>query len=76
MKITNYRVLFQAHAINLQKMALKIPLEQVSDVGKRNTMLIVPNGIFIQTKTGIEYKFVVWGRTRLINLIQNNLNKE
>lgn len=75
MKITNQRILFEAHAINLQKMPAEIPLGQISEVRKRNTLGIVPNGILIRLKSGIEYKFVVWGRERLINLIQTHLPK-
>jgi hypothetical protein len=75
MKVTNYRVLFEPNAINLQKMPAEIPLEQIAEVRNRNTMRIVPNGMLIRTKAGIEYEFVVWGRGRLISLIQRHLSK-
>lgn len=76
MKITNQRVLFEPHTVNIQKQPAEILLEQVAEVRKRNTLGVVPNGILIRTKSGIEYKFVVWGRERLINLIQGHLPKE
>ncbi len=47
MKITNRRILFEAHAINLQKMPAEIPLDQIAEIRERNTLGIVPNGILI-----------------------------
>jgi hypothetical protein len=69
LKITNKRLIFEAHAVNIQKQVLEVPLNQIKEVGQRNTMFIVPNGIFVRLKTGVEYKFVVWGRNELIDLI-------
>ena len=74
MKITNRRVLFEPTFLNIQKQTAEIPFEQIAEVGKRNTMRILPNGMLIRTKLGTEYKFVVWGRDRLIALIQNHLS--
>jgi len=73
MKITNRRVIFESHAINLQKIPAEIPMSDISLVGPQNTMLIVPNGLVIRLKSGMEYKFVVWGRGRLISLIQQHM---
>jgi len=73
MKITNRRVIFESHAINLQKILAEIPMSDISLVGPQNTMLIVPNGLVIRLKSGMEYKFVVWGRGRLISLIQQHM---
>ena len=75
MKITDRRVLFEPHAINIQRQPAEIPFEHIAEVRKRNTMGIIPNGILILTKSGIKYKFVVWGRERLISLIQSHLYK-
>lgn len=69
LKITNRRVVFEPHALNLQRIPAEILLSDVAEVGPRNTLGIVPNGMFIRTKAGVEYRFVVWGRDRLIGLI-------
>ncbi len=70
LKITSSRVLFDPHDINLQKMPAEIPLSDIAEVRKRNTWGIIPNGLLIRTKTGVEYKFVAWGRDRLISVIE------
>ena len=74
MKITDKRIIFEPHAVNLQKMVAEIPLSQVTDVTPRNTLMIVPNGILVRLKSGVEYKFVVRGRERLIDIIRQHMN--
>lgn len=69
LKITNRRVVFEPHSVNLQKNAAEILLTDIAVVSKRNTAGFVPNGMSIRTKGGVEYKFVVWGRDKLIDLI-------
>jgi len=81
MKITNRRVLFEPRTVlfppeklqKLQKIPTEISLAQIAEVSRRNTWGIIPNGILIRTKSNIEYKFVVWSREQLINIIQNRL---
>jgi len=70
LKITNRRLVFQPHAINLQRSPVDISLGDIAAAGKRNTLGLIPNGFFVRTKAGVEYKFVVWGRSRLIGIIQ------
>lgn len=73
LKITSGRLLFQPHAINLQSQPEQILMGDIVEVGKRNTMWIVPNGMFVRTRAGQEFKFVVWGREKLIKLIQSRI---
>ena len=73
LKITSRRLLFEPHAINVQTNPEEILLGDVVEVGKRNTPWIVPNGMFVRTRAGQEFKFVVWGRNELIRLIQSSL---
>jgi hypothetical protein len=73
MIITNLRVLFRPHAFNIQKQPAEIPLNDIAEVGKRKTMRIESNGMFIRAKSGVEYGFVVKERERLIQLIQKNI---
>jgi hypothetical protein len=70
MQITTHRILFKAHAINFQKEPAEIDLRDVTEVGPRNTLGFVPNGMYVRTKDGTEYRFVVWGRGNLIKIIQ------
>ncbi len=75
LKITNRRVMFEPHAINFQKIPAEIHLSEIAEVGARNTMGFVPNGVFLRTKSGVEYNFVVWGRAKLIGLIERLILK-
>ena len=73
--LTNERVVFKSHSINIQTHELSIPFNQIEDIGKRNTLLIVPNGIFIKLITGKIEKFVVWKRNEWISKIKEFLKK-
>ena len=75
LKITSRRVLFEPHAVNLQKIPAEILLSDIREVSKRNTMGLVPNGMLIRTRGGVEYKFVVWGREKLISIIESRIRK-
>jgi len=70
LKLTTRRLLFEPHAINIQRNPLEISVGDIAEVRKRNTMGLIPNGVLVRTKGGVEYKFVVWGRDKLIRLIQ------
>lgn len=68
-KVTNFRVIFEAHALNIQSQPEIIPLNEIVAAGKRNTIGIIPNGIFIRTSDGNEFRFVTWKREQLLSAI-------
>jgi len=67
--ITNERLLFNPHMINIQTEPVEINMADIIGVEKRNTMGLVPNGIKITNRYGSEFKFVVYKRAQLIDLI-------
>lgn len=71
-KVTTKKVIFKSHVLNIQRIIEEIPLSNIESVTKRNTMGIIPNGMSIRLKSGVEYKFVVNGREELISLIEKN----
>ena len=71
LRVTNYRLLFDAHAINIRYEAIEISLAIVAEARPRNTLFVVPNGMLVRTLNGTDYKFVVWGRRGLIDLINS-----
>jgi len=87
LSITSHRVLFEANEINLQtqpgdilgsesnlqQQPAEILLSDIAEVSKLNTMGIIPNGLLIRTKVNVVYKFVVWRRGKLIELINSRL---
>ncbi|MGO0059497.1 GRAM domain-containing protein [Brevibacillus fluminis] len=70
MTITNERIIFTPHVLNIQTKPLEIGIHEITAVEKRNSLFIVPNGIKIVVKHGQAYKFVVWKREELIGLIR------
>lgn len=75
MKITEKEIVFTPHSINLNRNELTINMSDITDVGKRNTYYIVPNGLRIVVKSGEEYKFVVNNRNKLIKRISEQISK-
>jgi hypothetical protein len=60
---------FRAHAYNRQPEPLEIPIDEIVEVRKTRTMGIIPNGLAVFTKLGLEVRFVVGDRDRFIDEI-------
>jgi hypothetical protein len=71
--LTNNRVIFKSHAFNIQRHTDIFPLDEIVDIGKRKSMGIIPNGIFIKMKDGRIEKFVVKNRSKWLAEIQDRL---
>ena len=63
------KLIFNSHTLNMQTGSTVIEYSQIRDVRKRSTMGLVPNGILIVTKDGMEYKFVVFNRSKIIEFL-------
>ncbi|MCK4666416.1 hypothetical protein KAU33_06690 [Candidatus Dependentiae bacterium] len=72
-RVTDKRVLFHPHALNVQKDPEEIDLPDIVAIVKKNTLGIFPNGIFMKLKDGRELHFVVNKRDRIINLINHHI---
>lgn len=75
LKITSRRVIFRAHPFNIQRAPAEILLSDIAEVSKRYSGGLVPNGMLIRTRAGVDYKFVVWNRGRLIRIIESRIHK-
>jgi len=71
--ITSKRIKFTPHAFNLQSIPLEVPFSDIANAVAVNTMYIIPNGMKVCTKSGVVYQFVVWGRQRLVGLINGQV---
>lgn len=71
LSVTSERLRFKPHVLNVQSEVEEILLDDIVDVGKRNTLFVIPNGMRITTFLGRDYHFVVGKRTGLIELIRN-----
>jgi hypothetical protein len=56
--LTNKRLIFESHSLNIQNHQCVIPLETITGFKKCSTGLVFPNGLLIEAGTGSE-KFVV-----------------
>nr|WP_198044629.1 GRAM domain-containing protein [Lysinibacillus timonensis] len=71
--ITDKRLIFNAHKLNLQGGATEIHLTDIDSVTKASTFKIIPNRLIVHTKEGKTYKFVVYKRDKLWQLISDHL---
>jgi len=65
--LTSQRLIFEAHAINIQSGNTIIDLSNIDSTEKcwtkiLNLIPLIPNSLAINSKTGEEYKFVLFGR--------------
>jgi hypothetical protein len=65
--LTNQRLLFKSHSLNIQTGSTDIPLAEV--LGTRlcwtkflGVIPLLPNSLAIETTSGTEYRFVLFGR--------------
>ncbi|MFH2143196.1 MAG: GRAM domain-containing protein [Bacteroidota bacterium] len=71
--ITNKRIVFKSHSINLQNHELTIMYPEILSIELYNTLGIVPNGLKIITKSGKNEKFVVWKRKIIKKIIEGKI---
>lgn len=57
--LTNKRLVFKSHKLNIQNHELSIPLNEIKDAGRHKTLGIVNNGLTITTIDDNTEKFVV-----------------
>lgn len=50
-------------------------MSDVVEVGKRETLGLIPNGFLIKTSAGMEYKFTAFAPTEIVGMIQGRLRK-
>ena len=62
MYLTDQRLLFRYHSMNIQRHELSIPLREISEAKPRMTYGFIPNGLEIKTFDGRLEKFVVEDR--------------
>ncbi|GAB6931110.1 hypothetical protein JCM10914A_50930 [Paenibacillus sp. JCM 10914] len=74
LNITNRRLSFNPHAFNLQTQPEEIMIEDIVRIDKGKSWGFIPNIMLITTKNGNVYKFVVYKRDKLIELISSYMS--
>jgi hypothetical protein len=59
MYLTNQRLVFKSHKLNIQKHQLSIDLPSITEVARKKTLGILNNGLIVTTTDGRKEKFVV-----------------
>jgi hypothetical protein len=67
--LTRTTLKFRAHAVNLQTEPLDIALSDIGETRKYNNAGFIPNGLAVTTRSGVEHRFVVFRRERIIKAI-------
>lgn len=72
--LTNERLIFEAHKINIQNASVEIELSNLQSTEKCWTKFlglipIMPNSLAVYTKEGKEYRFVLFSRSAWIAAI-------
>ena len=67
--LTDQRLLFKSHSINVQRHELSIPLQNISEAKPCRTFAIIPNGLKIKTIDGNTEKCVVEDRKNWVKKI-------
>jgi hypothetical protein len=71
--LTNKRLVFKSHSLNIQRHTLSVPLSQLQHAERYKTMGLVNNGLKIVTGTGTE-KFVVDKAAEWQSMLLNKIN--
>ncbi|WP_223442294.1 GRAM domain-containing protein [Polaribacter litorisediminis] len=71
--LTNERLIFKSHSLNIQKGQTNIKYSDIVEVEKRKTMKTVDNGIKVITKEKKEYCFVINDRDTQLQRIQKRI---
>ena len=71
--LTNKKVVFKSHKINIQKGQTDILYENITEIIKRKTAKIMDNGIRIKTNGGNEFDFVVNEREKWIEKLNEKI---
>jgi hypothetical protein len=71
--LTNERLIFKSHSLNIQKGQTNIKYLDIVNVEKRKTMKTFDNGIKVITKEKKEYCFVLNERDTQLQLIQKRI---
>ncbi len=73
-KVDSEQFLFVPHPLNIQTQKLILNMSEIVSIEKRNSALIIPNGLKITTSSGQTYKFVAWNRNKLISFVNMHIN--
>lgn len=69
--LTDELLSFRAHRLNTDTEPLDLPVADIASVAPYRSMGFIPNGVVVTTTSGVEHRFVVSGRGRLIAALES-----
>lgn len=72
--ITNKKVIFKTHKINIQRGQTDIAFDEIAEVSTRRSAFLFSNGIRIKMNSGDQFDFVVHERDTWVELLEGKLN--
>lgn len=69
--LTNRRLRFRSHAMNVQNHDESYPLEDITAVEATKTLGLVPNGLLVHLREGRRERFVVSGRADWVQRLRS-----
>jgi hypothetical protein len=73
--LTNKRLRFRSHKINVQTHDESYPIEMIASVEPSRSLGIIPNGLLVHLRDGHRERFVVAGRGDWVSSIRSALEK-
>ena len=70
MTITATRLRFQPHALNSTTAPFEMERKDIAGVEAYNSMLVIPNGLLVRSRSGEEHRFVVMNRKGALAVLQ------
>ena len=68
--------LFKSHSFNIQTGQMRINYKDIAKLGKWNSLVIVPNGLSVFTRDGIEHKFVIYHRNDVFEFLESKISEQ
>lgn len=71
--VTDQRVIFETDALDLETGLISITYKKIKKVKDVNTLMVIPNGIELELKSRDKFRFAVWKRKELLELINKKI---
>jgi hypothetical protein len=71
--LTDGHLIFKPHGLNVGAKTVIIPLTDIVDIGKTQTMFGASKEIWLNLKDGRLERFVLWGRDEFIDAVKKQI---
>lgn len=72
LRVSEERITFEPHALNLQQGVVEIPLRWIAEVSRKNSLALVPNKLELILTSGLRYTLIVNRRAAVAEIIERH----